>query len=86
MASRNHKYRHEFSGIFGKRFIVGLEEFRKSTRDERQEVLKLWTDKGFKSRVKERGELKDEIFTGRPCPVQACQIKGLHTHDEVEMK
>jgi hypothetical protein len=86
MAGRNHKYRHEFTGIFGKRFIVGLEEFRNSTHEERQNVLKLWTEKGFKSRVKERGELRDDLFSDHPCPVQGCKLKEAHTHSKVSQE
>jgi hypothetical protein len=83
MASRNHKYRHEFTGIFGKRFIVGLEEFRNSTHEERQNILKSWTEKGFNSRVKERGELRDDLFSDHPCPLQGCNLKERHTHSKV---
>lgn len=77
MSSRNHKYRHEFNGIFGKRFVVGLHEYHKSTESEREEVLRLWRDKGFQSQVEERGDLKDGVFL---CPLQQCNMETPHKH------
>jgi hypothetical protein len=86
MSSRNHKYRNEFNGIFGKRFVVGLEEFRNSTHEEKQEVLRIWTEKGFKSRVTARGELKDDFFTEQTCPLQTCKLRDPHTHPAVGLE
>jgi hypothetical protein len=77
MAIKNHRYRHEFNGIFGKRFLVGLQEYHKSTHTEREEILKLWKEKGFQSRVKQRGELKDYENI---CPMKQCPVVGLHKH------
>jgi hypothetical protein len=77
MSKRNHKYRHEFNGILGKRFMGGLYEYHKSTHSEREAVLKLWSEKGFQSRVKQRGELKDEVFQ---CPLKQCDMEAAHVH------
>jgi len=75
LASKSHRYRHELNGIFGKRFLAGVYEYRKSTCEERQEVLRLWKAKGLQSRVDERGELKD-----RECPWHDCDIVVPHKH------
>lgn len=77
MASRNHKYRHEFNGIFGKRFIVGMQEYDKSTHEHRQDVIRKWHENGFQSRVTRRGELKERDFK---CPFQNCDVAEPHRH------
>jgi hypothetical protein len=77
MASRNHKYKHEFSGIFGKRFVTGWEEHHKSTHEERQETIRLWKEKGFETRVRLRGDLKDRTFE---CPLTECDLDKPHKH------
>lgn len=77
MASKNHRYRHEFDGIFGKRIIVGLQEYYQSTHSEREEVLKLWKTKGFQSQVEERGELKEGENV---CVIKQCSLVGQHKH------
>jgi hypothetical protein len=77
MANRNHKYKHEFNGIFGKRFIVGMQEYDKSTHEQRQEVIRVWHENGFQSRLKQRGELKEGDFV---CPFNACDVTQPHKH------
>lgn len=77
VVAKNHGYRHEFNGIFSKRFMVGLQEYQKSTHAERDEILGLWKEKGFQSLVKERGELKD---SENMCPIKQCSVVGLHKH------
>jgi hypothetical protein len=77
MSHRNHKYRHEFNGIFGKRFIVGMQEFDDSTHEQRQEVIRSWHENGFQSRVKRRGELKEGDVV---CPLHACDVTTPHKH------
>ncbi len=77
MASKNHRYRHEFSGTFAKRFVVGLQEYHKSSHPEREEVLKLWKEKGFQLLVKQRGELKDDE---NMCKVRQCSLIEPHKH------
>jgi hypothetical protein len=77
MSRKHHKYRHEFSGILGKRFIGGLHEYHQSTHSERETVLRLWKERGYQSRVKQRGELKDETFE---CPFHRCDIESPHVH------
>jgi len=58
--------------------MVGVQEYRMSTREEKMEVLKIWNEKGFQSRVKQRGEIKD---TGNiKCPVAECSVSTPHKH------
>jgi len=77
MANRNHKYKHEFNGIFGKRFVVGMQEYDKSTHEEREEVIRIWHQNGFQSRLKQRGELREGSFV---CPMSACDVSTPHKH------
>jgi len=77
MSHRNQRYKHEFNGIFGKRFVVGMQEYDKSTYEERQEVIRIWYEKGFHSRLKQRGELKEGSFV---CPMNACDVATPHKH------
>ena len=77
MSSRNHNYRHEFNGIFSKRFLIGLRQYQNSTQSEREEVLKLWTEMGFESRVKARGEIKERDSI---CPIRGCSLELPHNH------
>ena len=69
------KSRNELNGMFGKRFIVGMEEYHKSSHEERQHVLKQWLEKGYQMEVKERGDLDESM-----CPVRACSIDHPHRH------
>jgi hypothetical protein len=78
VAGRNHRFRDEFRGIFGKRLLRGMEDFKNSTHEERQEIIRLWTEKGFEAQLKKRGEMKDEIFL---CPLQGCQLHKTHIHE-----
>jgi hypothetical protein len=82
LSSRNHKYRNEFNGLFGKRFIVGVHEYRKSTNEERMQLLRIWHEKGYDSQVKLRGELKssETMCTGKHCPLSGCEVKEPHKH------
>ena len=77
MSYRNDKYRHELNGIIGKRFIVGLHDYHKSTHSEREEVLRLWRDGGYQTRVKQRGEIRSREFT---CPLKRCTMETPHIH------
>ena len=69
------KSRNELNGMFGKRFIVGMEEYHKSTHEERHHVLKEWREKGYQTAVEERGEINES-----PCPVRGCKIDSAHRH------
>ena len=77
MSNRNHKYKHEFNGIFGKRFVVGMQEFDKSTQEQRQEVIQIWHESGFQLRLQQRGELKEGEFM---CSSHACDVTEPHRH------
>jgi hypothetical protein len=79
LSTKNHRYTGEFSGIFGKRFILGLEEYHDSTRAERDHVVKLWKAKGFAAQLAKRGDVKDDDF---PCPIEGCTDKTTHVHLE----
>ena len=81
VAGRNHRYKHEFRGIFGKRLLTGVAEFRRSTHEERQVVLRLWKSMGYEAQVKNRGELKDDPF---PCPLHGCHLTDPHIHETDE--
>ena len=81
LSTRNYKHRHEFNGIFGKRFILGLEEYHASTKVERADVVMMWKDKGFERQVIKRGEVKEDEFK---CPLQACKLATSHMHIENE--
>lgn len=77
MAGRNYLNRHEFNGILGKRLVAGLKEFHRSTHEERQEVLKIWKEKGFQAELKQRGELNEA--GGFTCPLH-CDVDQPHKH------
>ena len=77
MSHRNDNYRHECNGIIGKRFVVGLQEYHKSTHSEREELLRLWRDGGYHSKVKQRGELSGGEFA---CPLKQCNMETPHIH------
>jgi len=81
MSARNYKYRHEFNGIFGKRFILGLEEYHASTKAEQADVVRMWKEKGFAAQVVKRGEVKEDEFK---CPLHACNFAAPHLHIEDE--
>ena len=78
MANRNFKYKHEFNGIFGKRFVVGIQEYDKSTHEQRQEVVRIWHESGFQSQLKKRREFNEGNYFG--CPLKACDIDKPHKH------
>ena len=79
IAGRNHRYKHEFQGIFGKRLLRGVDEFRRSSHEERQVVLRLWKSMGFEAQLKKRGELKDD--DPFPCPLHGCHVVDPHIHE-----
>lgn len=58
-----------------------MEDFQKSTHEERQEILRLWKVKGFEEQVKNRGEIRDEAFI---CPLQGCHLHKAHIHEVTE--
>lgn len=82
VAGRTHKFRDEFRGIFGKRLLRGLEDFQKSTHEERQEIIRLWKDNGFEEQLKKRGEIRDQGFL---CPLQGCHVHKPHIHEVSEV-
>ena len=82
MAAYNGKYRQELCGIIGKRFLTGMEEFKKSTHDEKHEIIRIWKEKGYHAGVKARGELREDFFTEQACPIKRCDIARTHTHED----
>lgn len=79
LSSKNHRYHGEFSGIFGKRFILGLEEYHDSTRAERDSTVKMWKANGFAAQLAKRGDVKEDDF---PCPIEGCADRTPHVHVE----
>jgi hypothetical protein len=78
VAGKNNKFRDEFRGIFGKRLLRGLEDFKNSTHEERQEIIRLWKEKGFEAQLTKRGEIRDEPFL---CPLHGCHLHQTHIHE-----
>jgi hypothetical protein len=78
VAGKNLKFRDEFRGIFGKRLLRGMEDFKNSTHEERQEVLRLWKENGCEEQLKKRGEIRDEHYL---CPLQGCHLHKPHIHE-----
>jgi hypothetical protein len=78
-AGRNYQYRHEMQGDFEKRFASGLKEYQESTHEQRQQVLRLWKERGYRAQVKARGEMKENDIS-RTCTLEGCQLAGPHKH------